>query len=221
MNPGVSGSATARGREKCSAAGPSLVDRIVRERGPSLRGLARRLRAEHPGNTGVVVLLTGSRRGVGCTTAVLALARAAAEEQAVFLIDGDWPEPGLSARLGEPVRLGWEDALRGLCPPADVVLRQADPPLSLLPLRGPIAEAPALLASPAWEHWQVQFRRDYDLVLVDGGSVWDGGVAWAPWADVALVVCDSGHKLAEDWAQAWDRLEEGGARVLGIIETLG
>lgn len=200
---------------------PSLVDRIVREMGPSLTDLARRIRRDSPTHEGAIVLLTGCRRGVGCTTVAQALARAAAAEQAILLIDGDLEEPGLSARLEDRPPVGWDSALRGLCPLEQVLVREADPPLTLLPLSQTAAALSGLLAYPALARWQASFRRDFDLVVLDGGAVWDGGAAWAPWVDMALVVCDSGDKLAEDWAKAWDRLEEAGTHVLGIIETLG
>lgn len=202
--------------------GPVLVDRIVRELGPDLARVARRAREVGPTTGGVVVLLTGCRRGVGCTTVALALARVAAADQAVLLIDGDAPQASLAAGLGYAPSWGWDDAVRESSPLDEAWLAvPAAPQLTLLPLRQPVPNLTALLAQPAFSQGYDRLRRDYDFLVLDGGSVWEGGAEWAAWADVALVVCDSGNKLAADWARAWDRLEAGGAPVLGIIETLG
>ena len=62
-------------------------------------------------------------------------------------------------------------------------------------------------------------RREHRLVVIDGGSVWEAGARWAPWVDTAVVVCDSREAGGDEWAAAWDRLEEGGTHVLGIIES--
>ena len=204
------------------AHGCALVDRIVQELGPDLVRVARRARALGPATEGTIILLTGCRRGVGCTTVALALAQAAAADQAVLLIDGDQAQPGLAIALGFAPSWGWDDAL-GESDSFDEAFHSIDaaPQLTLLPRRRSPADSAKLLADPAFGAAHSRLRQAFGLVVLDGGSVWDGGAAWAPWADVALVVCDSGNKLADDWARAWDRLEAGGTRVLGIIETLG
>lgn len=201
--------------------GPTLVDRIVQELGPELVRVARRAGAAGPITEGTAVLLTGCRRGVGCTTLALALARVAAAEQSVLLIDGDRTRPGLAAALGLSPLRGWDDALAESGTFDDALHPfPGTPGLTLLPRRRPVAESVDWPDESAFGAAYRQLRRGYDLLVLDGGSVWDAGAQWAPWADVALVVCDSGNKLADDWARAWDRLEAGGTCVLGIIETL-
>jgi Mrp family chromosome partitioning ATPase len=171
-------------------------------------------------NGGTIVLLTGSQHGVGCTTVALALATAAAREHSVLLIDGDQSNRRLSTALENQTLLGWDDALgsgslnRVLCYP-DVGAGVAFLPLRQVRPEPFIAKEHTCLAQ-----WKTQFRQEYGLILVDGGSVWHNGAGWASWVDVSLVVCDSGQKLADDWALAWDRLEEANTRILGIIETL-
>ncbi len=215
VDPGA-GSATAP-----AFPGSSLVDRVVQELGPELTRVVHRAGAAGPTTEGTAVLLTGCRRGVGCTTLALALARVAAVDQSVLLIDGDPTRPGLAAALGFAPRRGWDEALAesGACDDA-LCSFPGTPGLTLLPLRRPMVESASCTAAPAFRAAYRRLRRGYDLLVLDGGSVWDGGAGWAPWANVALVVCDSGNKLADDWARAWDRLEAGGTRVLGILETL-
>jgi Mrp family chromosome partitioning ATPase len=197
-----------------------LAERIVRELGPGLSELAWRTRQFSRRDRGTFVLLTGNQRGTGCTTVALALAAAAAVDQSVLLIDGDLDTRGLSTRMRATPEAGWEDVLQGFCPLDQAVyFIEPRPGFAFLPLRQPVADPVRLLAQPALAVWQKQLRYDYDLILLDGGSVWTTGGAWAPWIDGALVVGDANHKLAAAWALGWDRLEEGGAAVLGMVET--
>jgi Mrp family chromosome partitioning ATPase len=196
------------------------VDRIVQEMGPALANLAQRIRAGFQGEGAPFVLLTGCRRGVGCSTVALALALAAAEYRSVLLMEGDLTQPGLSAGLGVFPETGWEESLKGSFPFTESLhYIEAKQKLAFLPLGRPIEAPDKILANPALGLWQSQFRKEYDLVIVDGGSVGNSGVRWASWVDVALMVCDSGQKLVDEWALAWDLLEERGVQVLGIVET--
>jgi Mrp family chromosome partitioning ATPase len=197
-----------------------LADRIVRELGQPLNDLAWRVRQFARTDRGACVLMTGNQRGTGCSTAAMALAAAAAADQSVLLIDGDLETRGLSARMRATPEAGWEDALQGFCP-LDQVVHSIEPPpgFAFAPLRQTVTDPLLLLAEAALTVWQRQLRNDYDLILIDGGSVWNNGVQWALWVDAALIVCDANHKLGGAWALGWDRLEEGGTAVLGIVET--
>jgi Mrp family chromosome partitioning ATPase len=197
-----------------------LVDRLLSEVGQALEQLARRIRRLGRADGGTVALLTGCRHEVGCTAIALALATAAAREHAVVLMDGDVSRRGLSKLLAKPAAVGWDDALRG-AGSLDTALQHLDfpPSMGFLALRdtGPTAsDLPSLIELTPWQN---RLREQFDLLIIDGGSVWESGGRWASWSDVALTVCDSGQKLAHDWAKAWDCLEEGGAYVLGIVET--
>jgi Mrp family chromosome partitioning ATPase len=199
-----------------------LVEKIVREMAKPLEDLARRVLQLGPMGAGTLVLLTGSQHAVGCSTVSLALATAAARDYSVLLIDGDLSNRGLSAALTKQVPMGWDDVLWGSGALANS-RRQLDAnvELTFLPLRQVRGDAFIAQKHPQLVQWKSQLRQDFDLIIVDGGSVWQNGAGWAPWVDVSLVVCDSGQKLADDWALAWDRLEEKGTHILGIIETFG
>ncbi len=197
-----------------------LLYRIITELGSPLADLAARARRLGPVTAGTVILLTGCRRGVGCTTMAVTLAAAAAAEAPLLLVDGDLDEPRLAPLLDVRASLGWDEALRSGRPytralyPLDAAQR-----LNVLPLKDKVAAPEETAADPDLTDWLTSFRRDYSLIVVDGGSVWESGTLWAPRADVAIVVCDSGRRLADEWARAWDRLEERGTHVLGVIET--
>jgi Mrp family chromosome partitioning ATPase len=200
----------------------ALVERIVSEVGSALVDLGTQTKSFGPGDAGTVVLVTGCRGRVGCSTVALALATAMAGSESVLVLDGDLERLGLSNGLEIAAVAGWEDVVRGIESPEEPLLSIGPPPgLAFLPLRRPVADPDELLATSSLLEWQAGLRRDYDVVIVDGGSVWDSGVRWAPWVDVAVVVADCGQKLADDWARAWDRLEESGTSVMGIVETMG
>jgi Mrp family chromosome partitioning ATPase len=57
------------------------------------------------------------------------------------------------------------------------------------------------------------------MVFLDGGSVESGAVQWAPWVDAVLIVSDPSRAAGRDWTNSWDRFEESGTHVLGIVET--
>jgi Mrp family chromosome partitioning ATPase len=150
-------------------------------------------------------MLAGCRRGVGCTTLALALARAAARTHAVLLLDGDLQQSGLEERSVAP---SWpsHDVSEGLAFPS---------------LRYAAAPRERLLDATALRAWQARLRQDYALSVLDGGSVWESAERWAPWVDAVLLVCDAGQKWTGDWARASDRLEDCGVHVLGLVETFG
>jgi Mrp family chromosome partitioning ATPase len=157
---------------------------------------------------------------VGCTTVALALALAGAREHATAIIDGDLENRILSTYLGGAVEFGWDDAvLDGYSLEKTVQQHERTPGVAILPLRQPTLQPAGLFAQFGKKENRNSLRENYALIVVDGGPVWDSGVNWAPWVDVAMVVCDSEQKLAEDWAPGWDVLEESGAQVVGIVET--
>jgi Mrp family chromosome partitioning ATPase len=238
MNASLSSSTPARDRDRAVSLLPSrqairtgrpaivggespLVEQILAVLGDPLADLARRIRRVGPVRGGTTVLLTGSRRGVGCTTMALALATAAAADRSVLLVDGDLDRPDLSGVMGALGRLGWADHVRGACRMEEALQPLAAPegPVGM-PLGNRVAEPAELWSCPALPEWLAACRQQYSLIVLDGGVIQQTASSWAPWADVALVVCKSGQRLAEDWATTWDRLEDGGTHVLGILETM-
>jgi Mrp family chromosome partitioning ATPase len=211
--------AAVRARAPLSLTGPPLAERLLHELGPSFTDLAASACGANLADEGSVVLLTGGRPGAGCSTIAWTLARAAAEQGPVLLMDGDLSGRGLS-KLGEGSDgFGWTDALQGLGP-FDQALRQvAGHDLAFLPLREPNAERDLILSHAALPLWLARLRREFRLIVLDGGPLAEGGAGWARWVDAALLVCDAGQTSAGERAQGWDQLEAGGTHVLGIVET--
>lgn len=194
-----------------------MAHRVRRLLDEPLAALARQLRRHGPLDGGSIILLCGCGPGVGCTTMTLALAGAAAVERSVLVMDAAPGDTGLSSDLGNPV--GWNDALRE-GRPAQRFLQPVDRKGAIMllprgkdePLASPVPQA-EMLASLG------SLRDAYDLILVDGGTVEPNGVRWTPLADATLLVCGTDPNAVRQWATAWDRLEEAGGSMLGVVET--
>jgi Mrp family chromosome partitioning ATPase len=214
--PWQRGSTAARLRVPEPLTNPFLTA-CLRRLQSSLEELAGRICSAGPAQTGTIVLTTGCQRGAGCSMVSLALAAASAAQRSTLLIDGDLGRTGLSTIIGGKDRTeGWETH-NG---PVEVDWKAAGAGiLSFLPLARPVLERDQLFARPELPAWLARLRQGYGLMIVDGGPALDLGARWAAWADVAILVCDSARRASEDWATAWDRLEEAGTRVLGIVET--
>jgi Mrp family chromosome partitioning ATPase len=195
-----------------------IVGQMIAELSEPLAELARRIQRVGAVSGGTVVLVTGCRRGVGCTTVAVALAAVAASERQVLLVDANFCAPGLARVIQLSAPRGWDDVVEenGIM---DDALLHPTPRLAVLPLNSSPHSRMDRLSSSAAPEWLTRFRQDYSLIVLDGGSVWEGGTSWASAVDVALVVCDSDRTVADEWARAWDRLEEAGTHVMGIVET--
>ena len=194
-----------------------ILGQVIAELGDPLAELARRIQRVGAVSGGTVVLVTGCRSGVGCTTVAVALAAVAASERDVLLVDADSHNPRLAAAMQLSAPSGWDEVTEQNGILEDALLHPA-PRLAVLPLN-PSPGRRVDRAAPAATEWLARFRQDYSLIVLDGGSVWESGWRWASAVDVALVVCDSDRTVADEWARAWDRLEESGAHVMGIVET--
>lgn len=165
-----------------------------------------------------VLLFSGCQRGAGCSTVALALAAASALQRSTLVIDGDLARTGLSTLLrGKERNEGWEINL-GAAEPAGQWARDSGL-LSFLPLSRPVQNKDEVFTRGSLAGWFAGLRDSYSLIVVDGGPALDTGARWAPWCDVAALICNSTRRASEDWSSSWDRLEEAGTRVLGLVET--
>ena len=204
-----------------------VVQEIVTKLGGPLLELGRRARRVGPVDAGAIVLLAGCQEGAGCSTAALACGAAASVECPTALVDASLSNPQFKDRgltqllVGEGGR-GWEEAVSRMVTNQEVV-HYLDSRESLAFF--PKSEKQGLRAAEfGASHadlvgWLGNLRQEYGLVFIDAGS-WDRGAdQWAPWVDAALIVCDSKKTPGADWTNAWDRFEERGTHVLGIVET--
>jgi Mrp family chromosome partitioning ATPase len=207
-----------------------IVQRILEKLSAPLRELGRRARRVGPGDGGTIVLLASCQRGAGCSTAALACAAATSTEFPTALVDVANPNSNsdsqsLTRLLVGQATVGWHEVVSGVAAYQDAVhevdSREA---LAFIPksegqgIGFPTPEIGYSHASLAG--WLGRLRQDYGIVFLDGGFVEAGAVQWAPWVDAVLIVCDPSRTADADWTRTWDRFEESGAHVLGIVETL-
>ena len=201
---------------------PEVVLVLEREVGERFERLADTL-VEGRDRQGLrIVLATSCHRAEGRTTLVLALARALARRPGrTILVDGDLTGPRLARTLGIGPGVGLDDVVEQSHAVEDAVLEAADDHLWIAPLRAPVAAPRDFYASPRWSLVMARLRREFDLVVIDGGPLFLGpGAAMVPrGVDAALLVRN--RRLTGDPAllRARAALEAGGVPLLGIAET--
>jgi len=196
-----------------------IVHRILMRFYEPLTELGRRARRVGPVDRGTLVLVAGLHEGVGSSTTALALAAAATADGPTALVDTDLRSRGLTQLFRPRPAAGWDDVVSGASFIEDAVhfvdSREA---LAFFPIRAVVGDVFASNGHAGLTRWLGRLRQDYQLIIVDGGSV-PNGLRWAPWVDAALIVRDPARSADSDWTPVWDSMEEAGAHVLGIVET--
>jgi Mrp family chromosome partitioning ATPase len=191
------------------------VARMEAELAPRLRELARRSRRLGPTNEGAVLLLAGCDQHSGVSSLALALARVASAECTIMFVDGNLLNAATSRRAVGAVQHDWIDVLLGQCALADAQ-RAFDERLVMLPLKER-ADWQATLPEYSLKDLITAARQERELIVIDGGPI--ASCRWTKCADAALLVCDPRRTPQKHWAPAWDRLESGGAQVMGVVEV--
>jgi Mrp family chromosome partitioning ATPase len=169
-----------------------------------------------------VVLFTSCHRAEGRTTLVLTLARALARRQGrTLLVDADLTGPMLARQLGLRPTLGLDDVVEAGHAMPDALVEAPDDHLSVLPLRGAVADPRGFASGPAWSCAMARVRREFDLALLDGGPLFAGlGPALLHHAvDAAVLVRSRALTDNRALARAREALESGGVPLLGLAET--
>jgi Mrp family chromosome partitioning ATPase len=110
--------------------------------------------------------------GVGCTTVLACLARLLADAgKSVAIVDANFTAPGLAAKLGLAVEVGWEHVLAGDVPLAESVIYSLADRIALLPLVAGGDMAAEKLQNIHASVTAGIFRYHYDMVLFDLGSI--------------------------------------------------
>jgi protein-tyrosine kinase len=201
---------------------PQTVKALEREHGDRFDRLADALVAARDRQHLKVLLFTSCHRAEGRTTLVLTLARALARKPGrTLLVDADLAGPMLARLLGLRPRVGLDDVIDEGASTADAVIDAPDDHLSILPLRGPVPRPREFLDGPAWSTTFARLRRDFDLVLVDGGPLFVGlSTPTLPRAiDAAILVHNRSLTGPRAVLRAREVLETGGIPLLGLAET--
>jgi Mrp family chromosome partitioning ATPase len=173
------------------------------------------------------VAMSGCRRGDGCTTLLLCVARQLAERGLrVAMIDADFDNPLLARRLGLLPEVGWEEVFTARLPVEEVVIESTQDRLAVLPLCGslPCRACPAKDLPDPVPTLNV-LREHYDLLLVDLGQFSDEALsdgssrAVIDWIDAVVLVHNVRATSQDELNRTRRRVHAAGLVEAGIAEN--
>jgi Mrp family chromosome partitioning ATPase len=201
---------------------PSVVLSLERQWGDRFGRLAQLVLSARQKQNLKVILFTSCHRAEGRTTLVLTLARALARHDCrMILVDGDLTGPMLARLLGLRPLVGLDDVVENGQALAEALIEATDDHLTLLPMRSALARPRDFLASPGWTCTLARLRREFDLVLIDGGPLFTGlnAAGLHRSVDAAVLVHHRGMSGQRAILRAREVLDAGGVPILGLAET--
>jgi Mrp family chromosome partitioning ATPase len=169
-----------------------------------------------------VFLFTSCHRAEGRTTLVLTLARALSRQPVrTLILDADLTGPMVARLLNLRPQIGLEDVIEEGKALADTLIDAIDDHLTILPMRRAVTHPRNFLASPAWTCTLASLRREFDLILVDGGPLFTGLSTASLHRSVDAAVLVHHHGMTGERAvlRAREVLAAGGIPLLGSAET--
>jgi protein-tyrosine kinase len=201
---------------------PALVLSLERDWSPRFERMAHLLMAVRHQQGLKTILFTSCHRAEGRTTLVLTLARALARQPIrTLILDADLTGPMVARLLGLRPQVGLEDIVDHGKSLADALIDARDDHLTILPMRTAVCRPREFLASPAWTCTIARLRREFDLILVDGGPLFTGLSAALLHRSMDAAVLVHHHGMTGERAvlHAREVLEAGGIPLLGSAET--
>ena len=201
---------------------PAVVLGLERDWGDRFDRLAERLIEGRRRRNLRAILFTSCHRAEGRTTLVLTLARALSRHPCrTVLVDADLAGPMLARLLGLRPEVGLDDVVEAGHALPDALIDAPDDHLAVLPMRAAVARPRDFLASSAWACTLARLRREFDLILLDGGPLFTGLNAAVLHRSVDAAVLVYHRELTGERAilRAREVLEGGGIPLLGLAET--
>jgi protein-tyrosine kinase len=201
---------------------PALVLALERDWGTRFERMAQLLLAARQQNGLKAILFTSCHRAEGRTTLVLTLARALSRHSLrTLIVDGDLTGPMVARLLGLRPQVGLDDVVEDGKALADALIDAPDDHLAILPMRTAVSRPRDFLASPAWTCTLAKLRREFDLILLDGGPLFTGlsAALLHRSVDAAVLVHHKGMTGERAVLRAREVLEAGGIPLLGLAET--
>ena len=201
---------------------PALVLTLERDWGARFERMAQLLLAARKQQGLKAILFTSCHRAEGRTTLVLTLARALSRHPLrTLIVDGDLTGPMVARLLGLRPQIGLDDVVEDGKALADALIDAPDDHLAILPMRTAVSRPRDFLASPAWTCTLARLRREFDLILLDGGPLFTGlsAALLHRSVDAAVLVHHKGMTGERAVLRAREVLEAGGIPLLGLAET--
>jgi len=201
---------------------PALVISLERDWGVRFEQMAHRLLAARQQQNVKVILFTSCHRAEGRTTLILTLARALARQPLrTVIVDADLTGPMMARMLGLRPQVGLDDVIEDGKAVTDALIDAPDDHLTILPMRAAVSRPRDFLASAAWKCTLARLRREFDLILLDGGPLFAGlsAALLHRSVDAAVLVHHRGMTGERAVLRAHEVLEAGGIPLLGLAET--
>ncbi|MEX2138577.1 MAG: hypothetical protein WD894_04910 [Pirellulales bacterium] len=201
---------------------PAACRLLIERAGNELESTAAML-AEQITNGSQTIAICSVDEGQGCTTVVLCMAlKLAAQGLRVCLVDGNVSHPQLAEMVGlEPDR-GLEIILAGEATLGEVLIESLEDHVTLLPLCKPLRADTIERSKLRQTVTFGELRDQFDLVLIDGGSVGSPAARSSLLAGgsidaTILVGCASEDRIA--WERARRTLEQWNVPCWGALEN--
>ncbi len=201
---------------------PALVMTLERQWGDRFERMAAALIETQARQNIKVILFTSCHRAEGRTTLLLTLARALARTpHRVLLVDADLAGPMLGRLLRLEPTTGLDDVVERGMSLSDAIIDAPDDHLAILPLRAAVTRPRDFLSSPNWTVAMARLRREYDLILLDGGPLFTGlsAAVLHRSMDAAILVQHKNITTERSLLRAQEVLEAAGVPLLGLAET--
>jgi protein-tyrosine kinase len=201
---------------------PALVLSLERDWGARFDRMAQSLMVARQQQGSRAILFTSCHRAEGRTTLVLTLARALSRHPIrTLILDADLTGPMVARLLGLRPQVGLEDVIDDGKALADALIDAPDDHLTILPMCRAVPRPRDFLASPAWTCALARLRREFDLILVDGGPLFTGlsAALLHRSVDAAVLVHHRGMTSERAVLRAREVLGGGGIPLLGLAET--
>jgi len=201
---------------------PALVLTLEREWGERFERMGQLLLAARQRQNIKVILFTSCHRAEGRTTLVLSVARALSRQPLrTLVVDADLTGPMVARLLGLRPEVGLDDVVEHDQAVADALIDAPEDHLGILPMRSAVSRPRDFLTSAAWACTLARVRREFDLILVDGGPLFTGlsAAVLHRSVDAAVLVHHRGVTGERAVLRAREVLEAGGVPLLGLAET--
>ena len=201
---------------------PALVLTLERDWGARFERMAQLLVTARQHQGLKAILFTSCHRAEGRTTLILTLARALSRHPLrTLIVDGDLTGPMIARLLGLRPQVGLDDVVEDGKALTDALIDARDDHLSILPMRKAVSRPRDFLASPAWTCTLARLRREFDLILLDGGPLFTGlsAALLHRSVDAAVLVHHKGMTGERAVLRTREVLDAGGIPLLGSAET--
>ncbi len=201
---------------------PALVLTLERDWGTRFERMAQLLVTARQQHGLKAILFTSCHRAEGRTTLILTLARALSRHPLrTLIVDGDLTGPMVARLLGLRPHVGLDDVVEDGKALTDALIDAPDDHLAILPMRKAVSRPRDFLASPAWTCTLARLRREFDLILLDGGPLFTGlsAALLHRSVDAAVLVHHKGMTGERAVLRAREVLDAGGIPLLGSAET--